>query len=258
MVVSNVAGRPNKRYEVLDEDGTFSDFWYRFMEQMWVRSGGSEDDLASLLAAIELVELRPKDVDIDEDNLLPPIVNDLGYDDLTPVDGGGVAGLANGGTGSSTLTANEVAQIENIDAETITNTQWAALADYATGSFTPTVTGTGTAGTFVYSTQTGSYTKIGNLVTVVLDVAVSSVSVAPTGNVRLSGLPFTSSSDLAELNVAWSGITLGATVINVMAQTTGTQLAFLDSNNDGSTFAGLPVSVLGASFQFRVTGLYYV
>lgn len=45
-LVANVAGRPNKRYEVIDKDGTFTDFWYRFMEQMWVRSGGASDGIS--------------------------------------------------------------------------------------------------------------------------------------------------------------------------------------------------------------------
>jgi len=44
--MANVAGRPNITNEVLNQDGTFTSIWYRFMEQLWVRSGGSADGLA--------------------------------------------------------------------------------------------------------------------------------------------------------------------------------------------------------------------
>ena len=72
--MANVAGRPNISNEVLDEDGRFTSIWYRFMEQMWVRSGGSVDDVSGLRDTIELVELIPITENIPQDDLLPPIV----------------------------------------------------------------------------------------------------------------------------------------------------------------------------------------
>jgi len=57
--MANIAGRPNISNEVLDKNGKFTSIWYRFMEQMWVRSGGSTDDVSDLRDAIELVELIP-------------------------------------------------------------------------------------------------------------------------------------------------------------------------------------------------------
>jgi hypothetical protein len=63
------------------------------------------------------------------------------------------------------------------------------LDDYEEGTFTPTVIGTTTAGTATYAYNSGSYTKIGNLVTVSFYVSWSSGN--GTGNLRIAGLPFT-------------------------------------------------------------------
>ena len=66
------------------------------------------------------------------------------------------------------------------------------LDDYEEGTFTPTAFGTSTAGTTTYAAQTGSYTKVGD--TVNLDIFISWSAMTGTGNLRIGGLPFTSSS----------------------------------------------------------------
>ncbi len=66
------------------------------------------------------------------------------------------------------------------------------LDDYETGTFTPTAYGASTAGTTTYATQTGSYTKVGDTVNV--DIYISWTAMTGTGNLRIGGLPFTSSS----------------------------------------------------------------
>lgn len=59
------------------------------------------------------------------------------------------------------------------------------------GTWTPAFLGTGTAGTFTYSLQQGAYTLIGRLVYVTGRVTITAIGVAPTGQMRISGLPFT-------------------------------------------------------------------
>jgi hypothetical protein len=66
------------------------------------------------------------------------------------------------------------------------------LDDYEEGTFTPTAYGASTAGTTTYATQTGSYTKVGDTVNV--DIYISWTAMTGTGNLRIGGLPFTSSS----------------------------------------------------------------
>lgn len=116
--MSNVAGRPNKRYEVLDRDGTFSDFWYRFMEQIWVRSGGSLDGIDELSQALELVETMPRTEELrSDDDLISPNVILVKDDDLSPVS-------------TLPLSSAELTQLSNINSVTITNVQWAFLGDF--------------------------------------------------------------------------------------------------------------------------------
>jgi hypothetical protein len=63
------------------------------------------------------------------------------------------------------------------------------LDDYEEGTWTPTISGTSTAGTGTYSAQNGRYTKIGNQVTV--SAYINWTAHTGTGNMNLSGLPFT-------------------------------------------------------------------
>ena len=65
------------------------------------------------------------------------------------------------------------------------------LSDYEEGTFTPTAYGLSTAGTTTYSGQVGNYTKIGNLVTVFINLSVTNMT--GTGTLAIGGLPFTAS-----------------------------------------------------------------
>ena len=62
------------------------------------------------------------------------------------------------------------------------------LADYEEGTFTPTISGTSTAGTGTYTTQFGRYTKVGRVVT--CDIAITWTAHTGTGNLEIDGLPF--------------------------------------------------------------------
>lgn len=63
------------------------------------------------------------------------------------------------------------------------------------GNFTPTYNGT-TPGTTTYSTQEGSYVRLGNNLVVVRAFLIWT-NATGTGSVRLGGLPFTCASDVA-------------------------------------------------------------
>ena len=66
------------------------------------------------------------------------------------------------------------------------------LDDYEEGTWTPVVVGTSSAGTVSYSQQVGRYTKIGNRVFFQFTVVYSGGT--GTGNLRVTGLPFTNAS----------------------------------------------------------------
>lgn len=86
------------------------------------------------------------------------------------------------------------------------------LDDYEEGSFTPTIEGTTSSGVGTYSTQSGRYTKIGRVVTVEIYLTWSAHT--GTGNLRIAGLPFASTSN-AIANIFNSGVTLTANNIMV-------------------------------------------
>ena len=71
------------------------------------------------------------------------------------------------------------------------------LDDYEEGTWTPTLAGAGTAGVATYSSQVGSYTKIGRQVTVHINIGVTGWTTTPQGFFRINGLPFTSGSQVA-------------------------------------------------------------
>jgi len=68
------------------------------------------------------------------------------------------------------------------------------LNDYEEGTWTPTLSGT-TGGTYTYTTQSGSYTKIGRLVFLKALIVWTGETVAPSGIPMISGLPFSSAND---------------------------------------------------------------
>jgi hypothetical protein len=77
------------------------------------------------------------------------------------------------------------------------------LDDYEEGTWTPTLLGTTTAGTYGYDTSrtNGTYTKIGNQVFVRGVVRVNSTTTAGTGEACIGGLPFApSTSDMGSFS----------------------------------------------------------
>jgi len=65
-----------------------------------------------------------------------------------------------------------------------------ALDDYEEGTFSPTVEGSTTAGSVTYITREGFYTKVGNCV--IFNIFVRWQSGTGAGNLKITGLPFTS------------------------------------------------------------------
>lgn len=85
------------------------------------------------------------------------------------------------------------------------------LDDYEEGSFTPTVAGATTAGSYSYSIQSGSYVKAGRIVSVKLDLQVNTVVSAGSGVLRIMGLPF----GPADNNVGAGGVIFSSAVAGV-------------------------------------------
>lgn len=67
---------------------------------------------------------------------------------------------------------------------------------YEEGVFTPVIEGTTTAGIATYSQQVGKYTRIGNVVNFSINVSITAHT--GTGSIKISGLPFVSSSTVRQ------------------------------------------------------------
>jgi len=75
------------------------------------------------------------------------------------------------------------------------------LDDYEEGNWTPIIVGSTTAGSATYSNRSGTYIKIGRLVHITC--WINWTGGTGTGNLRVTGLPFTSSTIYTSFAVAW-------------------------------------------------------
>lgn len=131
------------------------------------------------------------------------------------------------------------------------------LADYEEGTFSPIIFSGITA--ITYSTQNGSYTKVGRLVTFSLRLELSA-GVSAATILRIGGLPFTSSASFRGYAGSWgyagANIT-GSTLTNLPTlniDAGGTTIAFYDTA--GSAFNGTSL-VLASGFSVDLFGSYY-
>ncbi len=132
------------------------------------------------------------------------------------------------------------------------------LDDYETGTFTPTVFGRTVAGVATYTTQIGTYTKIGPLVFVRMTLNITAHT--GSGAIGFGGLPFTSRTGPSQncpitigyvTNLAWTAANIpfaytddGATTISMGTMPTG---------------GGAAGSVgLDSIFEIIISGCYHV
>lgn len=132
----------------------------------------------------------------------------------------------------------------------------------ASGSWTPTFFGTGTAGVYTYGVQMGRYTRIGNRVFIDLYLSITALPTPPTGNLNIAGLPFTSSAVSnyrATFNLFYEQINLLATTKQLTGRIAPSVavIDFIESQDNGAvTF--LPSSALGATGVIVGSGNYEV
>jgi hypothetical protein len=89
------------------------------------------------------------------------------------------------------------------------------LDDYEEGTWTPTLVGNSTAGTYTFSTSNANYTKIGRQVTVNAYLVFGTAS-GGSGIAKFGGLPFTKANNvLTPGNLIASGLDFGAGTISL-------------------------------------------
>jgi hypothetical protein len=119
-----------------------------------------------------------------------------------------------------------------------------ALDDYEEGSWTPTMNFASGSG-WTYTTQTGRYTKVGNLVTIRGRVSINSLGTG-AGIAEITNLPFTSENTgdpVGGVTVTWAGslaitagqnitgyVNIGATTIQLNLWNAATGITNLDAS----------------------------
>jgi hypothetical protein len=135
------------------------------------------------------------------------------------------------------------------------------LDDYEEGTWTPTLQGGTTAGTYSIATTSAYYTKIGRQVTVTARMVVT-VTSAGTGAAKFGGLPF-AKSNAQYINGSFTAtnVTFGLTVISVAAQawTSGSSSDFAAVGlRSGTSPADVSVTDIADQAVISVTFTYFV
>lgn len=113
------------------------------------------------------------------------------------------------------------------------------LSYYQTGTWTPFISFAGSTTGITYSTQTGTYTRIGDIVTAFYYIVLTNKG-SGSGNARLNGLPYTVSSTNNASAVATSNITYTGTYIvcQGVASNTYANLQYCTTGTAGALLAG--------------------
>jgi hypothetical protein len=150
------------------------------------------------------------------------------------------------------VTAAKLASTLDLSGKTITNMNPSGiylggtgaanyLDDYEEGTWTATLTTTGTDFTHTGRDTSGSYTKIGNKVTAWFACVISSPVSGGTGDIIITGLPFTSVSTFSGVSFVNSGrFDLAGTHIYAAVGSNDTTIALkyqLNNSNPGSVSA---------------------
>jgi|5_EtaG_2_1085323.scaffolds.fasta_scaffold32474_2 hypothetical protein len=132
------------------------------------------------------------------------------------------------------------------------------LDDYEEGTFTPTAQGSSVQATPTYGDQTGTYTKVGRLVTVYYKLNLTNTG-SNSGYWQFLGLPFSAASvgqftAAVQYNSLGSALPSGAEVPMVYLSQSNNYFSVRCQDADGSTMQNLPVMTLG---YMRVTLSYF-
>ena len=132
------------------------------------------------------------------------------------------------------------------------------LADYEEGTWTPTISGSTTAGSFTYD-RSGFYSKIGNLVYVNGYINVSTVVQAPTGNLRITGLPYNSPSFRSSgINfIDLRGTTTATILSGAQGDLAGTEIVIWKASSAATLLTATDLSPsTGLSINWLFNGFY--
>lgn len=120
-------------------------------------------------------------------------------------------------------------------------------------TFTPVITGTTVGGVGTYTGQAGNYYRIGNLV--YFTISLGWTAHTGTGNMTITGLPFTtaSGSDTSVFSPSWSNITLAAAGNKILAYALFSSTTITLREVGSGANSALPMDTSGA---LQISGTY--
>lgn len=124
------------------------------------------------------------------------------------------------------------------------------LDDYEEGTWTPNVGGSAT-----YTTQTGTYTKIGRLVFIRCILTINSIGTGSTGTI--SGLPFTAASGDVALAVG-DFTNLPSSVVSLVARVNGATNSITVEGLSAAAATPNVTVVIGSGTYLLISGVYHV
>jgi len=133
------------------------------------------------------------------------------------------------------------------------------LNSYVAGTFTPVIANSGSAPTLTYTTQVGRYTKIGDRVFCNINVLLATYA-AGTGNVTITGLPFTTQTTTNNTHtnsIGLQNVTYGASVLWYIASIlpNTTQIAIIGARSATNTLS-LAAAGPGATGRFLTSIIF--
>lgn len=142
------------------------------------------------------------------------------------------------------------------DTGTVSVTNLYKSAAYKTGTWTPALSAA-SGGTFSYTTQSGAYTQVGNLMFITGTIELSANS--GTGNLSITGLPVASISTAQISSYNYGRISLTANYYTLGGQTSGSSI-LLNEVGSGSTLTNkqITASQLQATAYIVFSGVYAV
>lgn len=123
------------------------------------------------------------------------------------------------------------------------------LDDYEEGTWTPSVGGTAT-----YTTQTGSYTKIGRMVCIHGTLVINVIGTGSTATV--SGLPFTTSNTTFQPLVIAKTASLTSSIVSIAAVTSISATEFVLYTRTAASTSDAGNAILGNASGLSVGGCY--
>ena len=130
------------------------------------------------------------------------------------------------------------------------------LSDYEEGTFTPTIIGVTSAGNGTYSTQTGTYTKVGRLVS--FQIIMSWTAHTGTGTMKVAGLPFTIAASVANpvTIAAYDMVIPALTILGGVVNTSATTIELLSLPTGGGAWSGVAMDTDVPALA--ISGQYFV